>query len=128
MPDEVREPFEEAQSVLNLSPWSACILLRVSLERLAKNLLGEQAGKYRTLDAKIQALNLSPDLQTVCDALRKIGNDAAHEQAIDFGSPQAKTYAETLSQLLNALVGSLITPRKAADQMLAALRRAQGAK
>lgn len=80
MPQEAKEVFEEAQSIINLSPRAACAMLRICVERMV-NASGAEGGN---LDRKINSLGLPATMASVAHACRLVGNDAVHNNAIDF--------------------------------------------
>ncbi|WP_410098775.1 DUF4145 domain-containing protein, partial [Sutterella wadsworthensis] len=50
MPEDVQKPFLEAQSIAGASPWAACALLRIALERLVDHLGGEGKNLYDRIE------------------------------------------------------------------------------
>jgi hypothetical protein len=81
VPSNIREDFEEASEVLDISPKASAALSR----RCLQHLLTEHAGmKKKDLAHQIEELiatnKLSSDLASQLDAVRNIGNFAAHPQ------------------------------------------------
>jgi hypothetical protein len=109
MPEDVREDFNEARDVVNVSPRSAAALLRLALEKLVNGLGAE--GK--NLDDKIGDLvksGLSMKIQQALDSVRVIGNNAVHPGQIDL-----KDDADTaifLFESMNVIVEAMITQPK----------------
>lgn len=114
MPEEAKKVFEEAQSVANLSPRSACALLRVCLERIVDN-IGKQGNypdykdKSRLYD-KIKSLNLNENFQLLCDVCRCAGNENAHSGSLNLDDGETQELAQVMAIMINALVDSLIAP------------------
>ena len=66
MPEAVKKPYSEAQKVLHDSPWAACILLRIALERLCDYLGGTGANLFK----RIESLSLNASEQAIWDAIQ----------------------------------------------------------
>lgn len=93
--------YEEAREIGQRSPRAAAALLRVALQAVVDEL---RPGK-ESLDKKIAALvadGLSPVVQRSMDALRIIGNHAAHPSEVRLHE-DASTL-ESLFQMLNVIV------------------------
>jgi hypothetical protein len=121
MPEDVLQIFEEAQSVMHLSPRSACALLRICLERIADH-VAQQNGihfeKRERLYDKIKKLNLPFAIQQICDACRLAGNENAHTGELDLSGEDTAEIALTCSELINVLVSMLISPNIQAARVL----------
>lgn len=105
LPDEILRDFEEARTILGLSPRGAAALLRLCVQKLCIH-LGE---KGKNIDDDIASLvkkGLNPLVQKSLDIVRVIGNEAVHPGVIDLSDDR-----DTASQLLN-LINSI------ADQMI----------
>ena len=79
MPEDVRELYDEAASVLSRSSRAATALVRVALQRMCKH-LGEEG---KNINADIASLTLKGLDATVVDSLdvvRLLGNGAAHPE------------------------------------------------
>lgn len=100
MPDSVRIPFEEAQSIAGASPWAACVLLRTALERLVDHLGGRGENLYK----RIESLGLTTNERPLWDAIRKLGNDAAHEGLFPYGKDLGFDVVRVVSGFVNLLV------------------------
>ena len=82
IPDEIKRDYNEARIICKLSPRSACILLRLCIEKICDD---KNAEGYN-LNDKIIFLcehNLDPRIINRLDAIRVIGNNAAHPLAMD---------------------------------------------
>lgn len=112
MPEKAKEFFDEAQSIIALSPRAACALLRICLELLV-NFAGEgRAGfnKKRPLIDRINMLGASADILELLHVCRVAGNEFAHPGEINLENEDTLEIAENLSELINALVGIWISP------------------
>ena len=106
MPPDVLMDFNEARSIVDLSPRAAAALLRLALEKLMIDL--EADGK--DLNARIGYLvakGLPEQLQRAADALRVIGNNAVHPGVLDLNDDSE--IANGLFTLLNLIVEYMIT-------------------
>lgn len=121
MPDNIRKPFEEAQLIAAASPWSACALLRICLERLVEHL----GGTGKNLYERIESLGLAADEKPLWDAIRKIGNDAAHEGLFPFDEKINLDVANVISGFVNLLVERHIGAPENAVHLLEVLKAAQ---
>ncbi len=105
LPGEIVRDFEEARSILGVSPRGAAALLRLCVQKLCMH-LGE---KGKNIDDDIASLvekGLNPLVQKSLDIVRAIGNEAVHPGVIDLNDDR-----DTASQLLS-LINSI------ADQMI----------
>lgn len=114
MPDNVRIAYVEAQAVIGRSPQCACAMLRLALERLCVQLGGEG----NSLRAKILSLNLSPDMEKLCDACRIVGNDAVHEGMLFVKDTDTDELAMTLSRFVNWITDRTIAAQVVAESIL----------
>ncbi|CQR24613.1 TPA: DUF4145 domain-containing protein [Streptococcus pyogenes] len=79
IPLTIREDYEEAHAILNLSPKASATLSRRCLQGMIRDFW--QVSK-RSLSDEIEAINdlVDPSTRKVLDALRKIGNIGAHPE------------------------------------------------
>jgi hypothetical protein len=90
MPEDARKLYDEAASVMSLSPRSACALLRLCTEKLC-DALGAKEKSYNakaTLVDKVKALKLSiltDEAVKAFDIVRMCGNKAVHSGFFDEG-------------------------------------------
>jgi hypothetical protein len=113
-PMSIRDDFNEAVSVLDLSPRSSAALLRLCIQKLMIEL--NQKGKDLNEDiAALVSRRLDPRVQKALDVLRVIGNNAVHPGQIDLKDD--KETAISLFQLLNVIVERCITINKKIDEL-----------
>jgi len=109
MTEDIRRDYDEASTILDLSPRGAAALIRLGIQKLCKEL--GQAGK--NINDDIGALvkdGLDVRVQQALDAVRVIGNSAVHPGQIDLRDDRAT--AETLFRLLNLIVDKTISEPK----------------
>lgn len=116
MPDDVRALYLEAASVLNLSPRSAAALLRLALQKLLNQVLGDEAKS--TIDANIKLLKekyASASLIKALDVIRVFGNESVHPGTIILeDSPDD---AEYLFVVLNMIVEQFFTQQRRLEEL-----------
>lgn len=126
MPENAKEAFEEAQHIVNLSPRAACTMLRICVERMV-NATGAKGGN---LAAKIESLGLPPKMTKLADACRLVGNDAVHNNVIDFsvGSEEAQAVSGALTRFANRIAEEIFGMSDEADEWTAKIDAARAKK
>jgi len=121
MPESVKRPYVEAQSVVFASPRAACAMLRVCLERLVT----EAGGTGNRLVDKAESLCLTPRLKKLCDTCRLAGNEAVHSELFDFSMSQseAKDLACNLMVFIDRLTEEFFGFDAAVEKFAAQTRR-----
>ena len=118
LPDDIRQDYEEASTILDLSPRGAAAMIRLAIQKFCKEV--GQPGKNINDDIKTLVANgLSPRIQKALDVVRVIGNNAVHPGQIDLRDDRAT--AETLFGLLNLIAEKMISEPKHVDEVYAAL-------
>lgn len=118
MPNEPKADYEEARSVVQVSPRGAVALLRLAVQKLMVAL--GQPGK--NINADIGALvseGLPKRVQQALDTLRVTGNNAVHPGQIDL--TDNRDTAVALFGLMNYIVEQQITQAKEQDAIYEAL-------
>jgi hypothetical protein len=110
LPPDIRSDFDEARSILNLSPRGAAAILRLIIQKLCK-FLGKP-GKH--MDADIASLvkdGLDIRVQKALDVVRVVGNEAVHPGQMDLTDDRET--ASKLFSLVNRIAYDTIThPRE----------------
>ena len=119
LPESVKQLYNEAGLIYNLSPRAACALLRLAIEKLCHE-LGETADKINDNIAALVKKGLSPKVQKALDLVRVVGNNAVHPGKIAFDVDDITT-AKSLMRLINMIGQIMITDPKDIDNMYSQL-------
>ncbi len=113
MPEDIKQDFEEARSILQASPRGAAALLRLCIQKLCNHLLGK-ALDINAAIAELVKQGLRVEIQQALDSVRVIGNESVHPGQIDLrDEPQI---AAGLFDLVNIIVEERISqPKKIAE-------------
>jgi hypothetical protein len=109
LPEDIVRDFEEARSVVDISPRGAAALMRLVIQKLCGH-LGESG---KDLDADIASLvakGLNPLVQQSLDFVRVIGNESVHPGVLDMKDDRET--ATKLFDLVNAIADQMITHPK----------------
>ncbi|WP_422023050.1 DUF4145 domain-containing protein [Pyruvatibacter mobilis] len=118
LPAEIARDYEEASSILDLSPRGAAALIRLAIQKLCKHL--GQTGKNINNDIKaLVQEGLDPRVQKALDSVRVIGNNAVHPGQVDLHDNRET--AESLFKLLNLIAEKMISEPKHVDEVYASL-------
>lgn len=109
MPEDVRADYEEARRIVGQSPRGACALLRLSVQKLCKD-LGEKGDNINEDLKSLVQKGLPEEVQEAMDSLRVIGNNAVHPGEMDL-TDDTET-ASALFDLLNFVVEEMIAKPK----------------
>lgn len=112
--EAAKKDFNEAISVLDISPRSSAALARLTLEKMLKDL----NIKGNDINLKIQTLvdnGLSPTIQQSLDIVRVVGNNAVHPGKMDI-TDDTDT-ATTILKLINVIAETLITIPKQVESV-----------
>jgi hypothetical protein len=112
MPENVKEIFNEAREVMNVSPRAAAALLRVSLEKLTE-VLGEKEGSLNTRIGNLSSQGLPQRVVNSLDIVRITANEGgSHSGAIDLTGEDNSEAVSRLFWLVNLIVEKTITEPK----------------
>ncbi len=116
--EDIRRDYDEASTILDLSPRGAAALVRLCIQKLSKEL--GQPGKNINDDiAALVKAGLDSRIQKALDAVRVIGNNAVHPGSIDLRDDRAT--AESLFRLLNLIAEKMISEPRHVDEVYATL-------
>lgn len=114
LPDEVRGDYDEANSILDLSPRGAAALLRLAIQKLCKE-LGEPGKNINDDIASLVKNGLDKRVKQALDVVRVVGNNAVHPGQIDLKDDRAT--AEKLFGLVNLIADIMISQPKHIEAM-----------
>lgn len=114
MPDDVKNDYEEASSILMFSPRGAAALLRLSIQKLCKY-LGESGENINSDISNMVKKGLPQKLQKALDSVRVIGNNAVHPGTIDLKDDIE--LAQKLFGFVNIICDVMITQPKLIDEV-----------
>ncbi len=109
LPDEIKNDYNEAKDIVNISPRGAAALLRLAVQKLCIH-LGE---KGKNINEDIESLvkkGLPQTMQQALDSVRVIGNNAVHPGTIDLNDNIEVSYA--LFGFVNIICEMLISQPK----------------
>ena len=112
--EDIRRDYDEASSILVLSPRGAAALIRLAIQKLCKE-LGQSGENINNDIGALVANGLDPRIQRALDAVRVIGNNAVHPGQIDLRDDRVT--AETLFQLTNLIAEKMISEPKHVDEV-----------
>ncbi|PNQ84399.1 hypothetical protein C1T20_19275 [Paenibacillus polymyxa] len=118
LPDEIKEDYEEARAISNLSPRGAAALLRLCIQKLCA-FLGQPEKNINSDIKALVALGLPPKVQEALDIVRVIGNDSVHPGTIDIKDD--RTTVNMLFKLVNFIAQKMITEPREIDQIYSGL-------
>jgi len=111
-PDIVRD-YEEARSIVRLSPRGAAALLRLAIQKLCVH-LGESGEKLDVDIASLVKKGLDVRVQKALDIVRVIGNESVHAGQMDLRDDPGT--ATKLFDLVNLIADIMISqPKHVAD-------------
>lgn len=109
LPDDIKNDYNEAKDIVNISPRGAAALLRLAVQKLCIH-LGE---KGKNINDDIESLvkkGLPKTMQQALDSVRVVGNNAVHPGTIDLDDKIEIAYA--LFGFVNVICEVLISQPK----------------
>jgi hypothetical protein len=117
-PAAIAADYQEAATIMNVSPRGAAALLRLAIQKLCAH-LGEPGRNINDDIASLVAKGLDPRIQRALDVLRVVGNEAVHPGTMDLND-DPDTVAN-LFKLFNLIVDKMISEPKLVDEVYATL-------
>jgi hypothetical protein len=115
MPEDVKEDFNEARTIVNDSPRAAAALLRLAIEKLLPQIGAEGKTIDQMIGYMVREKNLPVRIQKALDSLRVIGNEAVHPGELDLKDDINTALA--LFRVLNVIVHEMIIQPKEIDEL-----------
>uniref|UniRef100_UPI004057BF91 DUF4145 domain-containing protein n=1 Tax=Candidatus Electronema sp. TaxID=2698783 RepID=UPI004057BF91 len=109
LPDDVRQDYEEASKILDMSPRGSAALLRLAIQKLCIH-LGESGENINKDIASLVKKGLDQRVQQALDIVRVVGNNAVHPGKMDINDD--KDTARTLFRLVNLIAEKMISEPK----------------
>jgi Domain of unknown function (DUF4145) len=106
LPPRILRDYEEASTVLDLSPRGAAALLRLAIEKLCEH-VGAKGDDINARIAWLVEHGLPEKLQQALDAVRVIGNEAVHPGQLDLHDDRET--ASELFDLVNIIADEMIS-------------------
>ncbi len=116
MPEDIKSLYNEARSIVELSPKGSCAILRLALQKLCNRLAGQD--EKNDLNVAIQKLvenGLPSVLQMAMDTVRIVGNEAVHPGEIIIDDN--KELAISMFELINIIVEKMIIEPKRIEEL-----------
>lgn len=114
LPDDITRDFEEARSIVGLSPRGAAALLRLCVQKICIH-LGEDEGNINNAIKNLVSKGLNPLIQQSLDIIRVIGNEAVHPGTIDMNDD--RDTANQLFGLINSIADQMISHPKSVSSL-----------
>lgn len=116
IPDDIKELYDEARSIVELSPKGACAILRLALQKLCNRLINQnENGDINEAIKLLVEQGLPKSLQQSFDIVRIVGNESVHPGTIDIADN--KKIAITMFRLMNIIVERMIVEPKEIDDL-----------
>ena len=114
MPNDIKLDYEEARKITIDSPRSACVLLRLCVEKLCNELI-EGSDSTNSKIKKLVENGLDEKIQQALDSVRVIGSEAIHSLEMDLRD-DADT-VNTLFEIVNIIIDSVITQKNKVENL-----------
>ncbi|MBC7642235.1 MAG: DUF4145 domain-containing protein [Flavobacterium sp.] len=109
LPDDIKNDYNEAKDIVNISPRGAAALLRLAVQKLCVH-LGEKGANINDDIKSLVKKGLPQTMQQALDSVRVIGNNAVHPGTIDLNDNIEISYA--LFGFVNIICEMLISQPK----------------
>jgi len=109
LPEDIKNDYNEAKGIVNISPRGAAALLRLAVQKLCIH-LGEKGTNINDDIKNLVKKGLPETMQQALDSVRVIGNNAVHPGTIDLNDDIEIAYA--LFGFVNIICETLISQPK----------------
>ncbi|MBV5279598.1 MAG: DUF4145 domain-containing protein [Campylobacteraceae bacterium] len=118
MPIDIKSLYNEALSVVDLSPKASAALLRLAIQNLMP-LIGANIGKLDKDIAKLVSEGLPEEIQQALDYCRVIGNNAVHPNELNLDDTPEMAHA--MFEMINFIVEEKIAKPKRVKELFSRL-------
>ena len=122
LPDDIKNDYYEARDILNKSSRGSAAILRLSIQKLCKE-LGEKGKNINEDIAQLVKKGLPLKIQQSLDYVRVVGNNAVHPGQLDI--KDNKEVAINLFQLINLIAEVMISQPKEVEKLFNSLPKEQ---
>lgn len=109
LPEDIKNDYNEAKDIVNISPRGAAALLRLAVQKLCIH-LGEKGANINDDIKSLVKKGLPQTMQQALDSVRVVGNNAVHPGTIDLNDNIEIAYA--LFGFVNIICEMLISQPK----------------
>lgn len=109
LPEDIKNDYNEAKAIVNISPRGAAALLRLAVQKLCVH-LGEKGTNINDAIKSLVKKGLPQTMQQALDSVRVVGNNAVHPGTIDLNDNIEMAYA--LFGFVNIICEMLISQPK----------------
>lgn len=109
LPEDIKNDYNEAKNIVNVSPRGAAALLRLAVQKLCIH-LGEKGTNINDDIKSLVKKGLPQTMQQALDSVRVVGNNAVHPGTIDLNDNIEIAYA--LFGFVNIICEMLISQPK----------------
>lgn len=111
MPDDIKNLYNEARSIVQLSPKGSCAILRLALQKLCNRLVEHDENEdINNAIKELVVRGLPPTLQEAMDTVRIVGNEAVHPGEINLDDNKQLAYA--MFRLINIIIEKMLVEPK----------------
>lgn len=121
---DIKEAYREAASIVSNSPRGAAALLRLSIEKLVRNLGGEKRKLNAAIGNLVKKGTLPEVVHQALDVVRVTGNNAVHPGQLDLADDRDR--ALSLFALLNLTADYAISKPKHVSELVRSSPRERG--
>lgn len=112
--DDIKRDYEEAAEIVQRSPRGAAALLRLSVQKLCKQ-LGQKGKDLNTDIANLVREGLPVKIQKALDIVRVTGNESIHPGILDLRDNQET--AQNLFKLINFIAEKMISEPREVEKL-----------
>ncbi len=109
LPDDIKNDYNEAKDIVNISPRGSAALLRLAVQKLCIH-LGEKGKNINDDIEKLVKKGLPKTMQQALDSVRVVGNNAVHPGTLDLNDNIEVAFA--LFGFVNVICEVLISQPK----------------